>query len=93
MVEPEEQEATSSLPFKLVMIGFLLMFVGVMVLLASALLSGNGTVSGGAIIFVGPIPIVLGAGPHALLAVVVAAVLTIMGFVVFFGLRSRVSKG
>ena len=93
MAKTAEHEAMSSLPLNLFLIGLFLMFAGVIVLVVSALLSGNGTVSSGAIIFVGPIPIVLGAGPYAFLAVVVAAVLTVIGFVVFLWMRKQVSKG
>ncbi len=62
-------------------------------LVASALLGGDASVSGGAIIFVGPIPIVLGAGPYGFFAVVLAAVLTVIGFVVFFWMRRQFSRG
>jgi len=93
MTGAQEHEAMSKLPLNLFLIGLFLMFAGVIVLVVSALLGGNGTVSGGAIIFVGPIPIVLGAGPHAFLVVVVAAVLTVIGFAVFFWMRRQFSKG
>ena len=93
MAENEELMAMSSLPLTVFLIGLFLMFAGVIVLIASALLSGNGTMRGGVIIFIGPIPIVLGAGPHALLAVVVAAVLTVIGFVIFLWMRRQVSRG
>jgi uncharacterized membrane protein len=78
---------------KLFLFGFLLMFVGVVVIVAAALLSGDADVSGGAIIFVGPIPIILGAGTDAFLAIVLAAVLTVIGFIVFFWMRRQVPKG
>jgi uncharacterized membrane protein len=87
-----QEEVSSSLPLKLFLFGFVLMFAGVVVLVASALLSGDGTVSGGVVIFVGPIPIILGAGPYASLTVVFAALLTIIGFVMFFWLRKRVAS-
>jgi uncharacterized membrane protein len=88
----QQEEASSNLPLKLFLFGFLLMFAGVVVLVASALLEGDGTVSGGVVIFVGPIPIILGAGPYASLAIVSAAILTIIGFVMFLYLRKRVSS-
>ena len=92
MTEAEQtQESPSSFPMKLFLLGFLVMFVGVIVIVAYALLSGDADVSGGAIIFVGPIPIILGAGADAFLAIVLAAVLTIIGFIVFFWMRRRVS--
>jgi uncharacterized membrane protein len=78
---------------KLLLFGFLLMFVGVLVILASALLSGDANVSGGVIVFVGPIPIIVGAGADAFLAIVLAAALTIIGLVVFFWMRRQFPKG
>jgi len=89
----QEQELASSLPMKLFLIGFFLMFAGVIVLMASALLGGDGTMSAGAIIYVGPIPIIFGAGPYAFLAIVLAAVLTIIGFIVFFLMRKQFPRG
>lgn len=94
VMEPgQEQELASSLPMKLFLFGFLLMFAGVVVIMVSALLGGDANVSGGAIIFVGPIPIILGAGSDAFLAIILAAVLTIIGFIVFFWMRKQFPKG
>ena len=93
METEQEQESPSSLPMRLFLLGFLLVFAGVVVIMVSALLGGNGTVSGGAVIFVGPIPIILGAGPDAFLAIIIAAVLTLIGFVAFFWMRRQFSKG
>jgi len=92
MAEAEDQEAAPTIALKLFLVGFFLMFAGVIVLVASALLSGNGTVSGGAIIFIGPIPIILGAGPYSFLAIAFAAALTIIGFVAFLWLRRQASR-
>jgi len=87
--DSEVQEAAPTVALKLFLVGFFLMFAGVIVLMASALFSGDGTVSGGAIIFIGPIPIVLGVGPYSFLAIVLAAVLTVIGFIVFLWLRKK----
>ncbi len=92
MAEVQEQESTSILPLKLFLLGFFLIFAGLIVLVASALLGDDATVSGGAIIFVGPIPIILGAGPYGFSAVVLAAVLTLIGFVVFVWMKRQGSK-
>ncbi len=43
----------------------------------------------GAVIFIGPIPIVLGAGPYSGLAVILAVALTLAGLMLFFVLRKR----
>jgi len=92
METEQEQESPSSLPLKMLLFGFLMVFAGVVVIMASALFGGDGTVSGGAIIFVGPIPIILGTGPDALLMIVLAAVLTIIGFILYFWTRKQFPK-
>jgi uncharacterized membrane protein len=84
-----EREPSSGLPLKLLLFGFVLTFVGIIVVIASIFMSGEANVSGGAIIFVGPIPIIVGAGTDALLALVLAAVLTIIGFVMFLWMRKQ----
>jgi uncharacterized membrane protein len=82
-----EETMLSATPFKLFFLGFFLMFAGVIVLFIASAFQGNTSVSGGLLVFIGPFPIILGAGPHAFLAIFLAAVLTIVGFVVFFWLR------
>jgi len=82
-----EEALTASVPFKLFLLGFSLMFVGMIVLFVAAALQGEGTASGALVIFVGPIPVILAAGPHASLALLIAFILTIIGFAVFFWLR------
>jgi len=63
------------------------MFVGTIVLIAAAVLQGNANVSGALVVFIGPVPIILGVGPHAFFTILLAVVLTIFGFVVFFWMR------
>jgi len=82
-----EETLTSTTLFKLFFLGFLLMFAGIVVLIVTAVLQGDISASGAEVIFIGPIPIVLGTGPHASLALLLAVILTIIGFVVFFWLR------
>lgn len=77
-------EATSTWLFFL---GFFLMFVGVIVLIVAAALQGGANASGAVVIFIGPIPIILGTGSNSSLALLFAVILTIIGFVVFFWLR------
>jgi len=83
----EEETWMSAALFKLFFLGFLLMFAGIVVLIVAAALQGNTSVSIGSVVFVGPIPIILGAGPYAFFAVLLAAILTIVGFILFFWLR------
>ena len=92
-METEQEESRSSLPTRLFLFGFLLVFAGVIVIMASAFLSGDANMSSGAIIYVGPIPIILGAGTDAFLMIILAAVLTVIGFIVFFWIRKQSREG
>lgn len=83
----EEDNLMSALSFKLFFLGFFLMFVGVVVLIIAAALQGDTNLSVGSVVFIGPIPVILGAGPYAFFAILLAVILTIVGFVVFFWLR------
>jgi len=91
--DEQAQESPSSLPTNLFLLGFLLILAGFIVIMAYALFGGDADVSGGAVIFVGPIPIIIGAGTDVFLAIVLGAVLTIIGFIVFFWMRRQVPKG
>jgi len=72
---------------KLLFLGFFLMFAGIVILIVAAALQGDISASGALVVFIGPIPIVLGAGPHTTLALLLAVILTIVGFIVFFYMR------
>jgi uncharacterized protein (TIGR00304 family) len=69
--------------------GVILMFAGIIILIAASTLQRNMEISGGGIVFIGPIPVIWGAGPNAFLAIFLAAILTIIGFLVFFWLRKK----
>lgn len=81
-----------TLPVKLFLAGIFLTFIGFIVLIASATLHGNSSISGGLVIFVGPIPIILGAGPFAVFAILLAVILTITGLIMFFVLNRKAFK-
>jgi uncharacterized membrane protein len=69
--------------FAMITIGFLLMIIG-------PLAGSAGGFSGGAVILIGPIPIVLGIGPYSWLMIAFAAVLTVLAVAVFLLFRRRV---
>lgn len=85
--EANDEVKTATTPVWLFLAGFVLMFTGVCFLFAASALQGNVDISSGGIIFVGPIPVIFGAGSHAYLAIFLAAVLTIIGVVIFFLMR------
>ena len=69
-------------------IGFFIILVGVLFLVVATLLSG-GTASIGGVVFIGPIPIVFGAGPEAQWLILFAIILGVLSIIMFFILRKR----
>jgi uncharacterized membrane protein len=88
----EEGVTVSSRFFLLLVLGFVLVFVGIIIVLVAALLSGNSSASVGAVIFIGPFPIVIGAGPDAGLLIVIGVVLAVLSVVVFLVMNRRAGR-
>lgn len=90
----EEENNEEAFAFKrfilLFMVGFIMVFVGVIILMVAAVIYGGGAASLGGIIFIGPIPIVFGAGPEALLMVIVAIILAVLSIIMFFVFRKKI---
>ena len=75
-------DAGLSLPirfFLLLLVGFILILAGIAVVLFATMLTESGSVNGSAVIFIGPFPIVIGAGPDVAL-------------IILFIINSRCSK-
>ncbi len=90
----EENTESASFPTWLSLLlttGFVLIFVGAVVVFASVALGGSSSSSSaGIVIFVGPIPIVIGAGPDAGLLILAAAILAATSILLFIAFRRRV---
>jgi uncharacterized membrane protein len=86
--ETEEGINVSSRLFAVLILGFLLVFIGVIVLVVATLLSG-GSASVGGIVFIGPIPIVFGAGPNADWLILISIILAVVSFALLFVYRRR----
>jgi uncharacterized membrane protein len=76
----------------LFIVGLVMIFVGVIILMLTATLYGEGAASFGGIIFIGPVPIVFGAGPEALLMVIIAVILAVLSIIIFFVFRREIGK-
>jgi uncharacterized membrane protein len=77
--------------FLFLILGFILVFVGITIVLVAAVLYGGGSASFGAVIFVGPFPIVVGAGPEATLLVLLGIILAVCSVVMLLVMRRKVS--
>lgn len=77
--------------FTLLVIGFSLFFIGAMFLIVATVLS-DGSASFGAVIFIGPFPIVVGVGPEATWMILFAVVLAVLTVLMFFIMRRESGK-
>jgi uncharacterized membrane protein len=83
---------------RLFFVGMLLIFIGTLILIFSSILLaltniGNVNVAGGALIMIGPIPILIGAGiPSVLLVFLIILMLTLMLLQLYLFLSFRKSS-
>jgi len=76
----------------LFVIGFFIIFVGIIILIVAAVLYGEGSVNFGVIIFIGPVPLVFGAGPEATWMVLFAIILAVLSIIMFLIIRREIDK-
>jgi uncharacterized membrane protein len=88
--ENEQEPSVSSRLSWVFAVGFILVFLGVLFIAVAAIL-GGGSASSGVVIFIGPFPIVFGAGPDAALLILLAVVLAIASLVAFVVLNRKIS--
>ena len=91
--EQDEDEgiAVSSRLLAWILLGITLVFVGIaVIILASIVLGGSGSVGG--IILIGPIPIVFGAGPEAGWLIAISIILSVISIVLFLIMNRRVRR-
>jgi uncharacterized membrane protein len=79
----DQASNTFSKLFLLLISGFILAFVGFVILLIAGI-SNGGSVSSGAVIFIGPIPIIIGAGANATWIILSSIVIAILSVLMFF---------
>lgn len=75
----------------LFIIGFSIIFAGIIILIVAAVLSG-GSIDFGVFIFIGPFPIVVGTGPEATWMVLFAIILAVLSIIMFLILRREMKK-
>jgi uncharacterized membrane protein len=88
-VEVSGQGSRLSLALRLFVFGFVLMVMGVAIMFVAALLSGESNVSGGVVLIIWFVPIVVGWGPYSFYAVLMGVVLSIIALAVFVWLRKK----
>jgi uncharacterized membrane protein len=68
---------------------FALVIIGIVVMMIASFTQGHGQTSGGAVILLGPIPIILGSGPESTWLIALAAIITVIALVVFLLTRRK----
>jgi uncharacterized membrane protein len=86
------QQRTTSRVLILFFAGFVIVLVGVLVLIIAATFYGGSSTSFGAVIFIGPIPIVIGAGQQAPWMILFAITLTLISILMFLITRKVTEK-
>jgi len=88
----EDGVTVSSRLFLLLISGFVLVFVGIAVIVIASVVYGGGSVSGGVVIFIGPFPIVIGAGPDVSVIILVSVILAVLSVVAFLVMNRRMRR-
>jgi uncharacterized membrane protein len=88
----EEGITVSSRLFLFLILGFVLVFIGIIVILIATVLYGGGSASAGAVIFIGPFPIVIGAGSDVTWIVLFSIILAVLSVVVFLIMNRRLRR-
>jgi uncharacterized membrane protein len=87
----EGRDGGSGVPrwlFLMLLVGMIVVTIGVFLVFTSAASGGNG--SAGVIIFIGPIPIVFGAGPDSGLLILIAVIIAVIMLVSFALMRKQI---
>jgi uncharacterized membrane protein len=88
----EEGITVSSRLFLFLILGFVLVFIGIIVILIAVVLYGGSSANVGAVIFIGPFPIVIGAGPDVTWIVLFSIILAVLSVVVFLVMNRRMRR-
>jgi len=84
----DEGIAVSSRLFVFLLFGVALVLVGIIVLVVVSVVFSSST-SVGVVIFIGPFPIVFGAGPNAALLIIIGIILAVLSVVLFLVMNRR----
>jgi LPXTG-motif cell wall-anchored protein len=71
---------------------FAMVFIGMILMMIASFTQGRGSTSGGAIILVGPIPIILGSGPESTWMILLAAMITVIALAAFLLTRRKMYR-
>jgi len=91
----ENRKIKPSYPQKFLMLwilGFVIMLIGIIILIITALFYSNGSTNVGGVIFIWFIPIVFGFGPEAAWTILFAIILAVLSLIIFLLLKREAAK-
>jgi len=68
---------------------FAMVLIGMILMMIASMTQGQGVTSGGAVILIGPIPIILGGGPQSGWLILLGAIITVVAFAAFLLARRK----
>jgi len=93
MTTSKNNENTTSHKFLILFIvGFLMTLIGIIILMVATMLYIEGSTNIDVIIFIGPIPIVIGVGPQAWLMILFSIILAVLSIIMFWIMRRKGSE-
>lgn len=75
--------------FRFLILGIIMVFIGIAVIIVAAAFSAGGSAGFGVVIFVGPFPIVFGAGPNASWLILIGIILAALTVILFIVMNKR----
>jgi uncharacterized membrane protein len=88
-VQAKRESVGSLRLFTLFLTGFFMIIAGMLLLIVSTVLYGNNPQNFGGVIFIGPIPVVVGVGSDLMWTALLAVVLSILSIVLFLVLGRK----
>ena len=82
----------SSRLLSFLILGIALVFIGIVVLVVASVVLANSSSSVGIVIFIGPIPIVIGSGPNADWLILIGIILAVLSIVLFLIINRRLGR-
>ncbi len=84
----EEVMVSDSL-LKFFILGIIMVFAGIAVIIVAAAFSSGGSTGFGAVVFIGPFPIVFGAGPNSSWLILIGIILAALTVILFIIMNKR----
>jgi len=88
----EDDATVFSRLYMLLISGFVLFFIGILIILFAVMLNNSGSASGGVVVFIGPFPIYIGAGSDVSVIIAFSVILAVLSIVVFFAVNRKMKS-